>query len=240
MEKEAQVHRVETEEDSGLYKANKGRAILTRPDLFKNENWTPFHLYITVSQEVESIKDGDWFIAIDDSIQFKRPKQNSLPNDRKIIATTDKKLILKGECDCMATTYEGCSQCLEQLPQIPQSFIKEYCEQSGIDKVLVKCYFKGERCALCGFTRESNECINRKECPKNYFGGELKIKLNQDNTIIISPINEKMYSRSEVVELIKKHADFIDDTIDYDGILNSTTAIALPEWDDNTWIKENL
>lgn len=82
------------------------------------------HLYILSDEE---IKEGDWTIAGDDEI-WKAKRGDILEEEihGKIIATTDKSLVTKGECNCFATTYEGCSECLNLLPQIPQSFIEHY------------------------------------------------------------------------------------------------------------------
>lgn len=48
----------------------------------------------------------------------------------KIECSTDKALVKKHQCSCFATTYEGCSECLESIPTIPGKvileFIKEY------------------------------------------------------------------------------------------------------------------
>ena len=73
------------------------------------------HLYITVSQP---IKEGDWYIWKNQLIQANDLVgfHDSVKNDcRKIIATTDSELKI-----------DLGHLCLDSLPQVPQSFLKEF------------------------------------------------------------------------------------------------------------------
>ena len=90
-------------------------------------NCTSQHLYITVSQDVELIKEGDW---ITDGIGIikassKIVSAQGLFNRRdwkKIIATTDPRLeySVTGYTETRSRTF------YEKLPQISQSFLKEF------------------------------------------------------------------------------------------------------------------
>jgi hypothetical protein len=60
------------------------------------------------------------------------------------------------------------------------------------------------------------------------------------NTITTHLIEEKMYSREEVKNLIGQHSNFIDSNIDYDSIHASCCGVSSPEWDDEKFLKENL
>ena len=101
------------------YKVNKGLADVSQ------------HLYITVSQEVEPIKEGDWCIRLEDNHIWKVDTDIKIINRlakvkgwRKIVATTDNNLFT-GE-DIIPHT---------SLPMISQQFIKEYVDKGGIDTV---------------------------------------------------------------------------------------------------------
>ena len=228
--KEIQIHRIGTDEDSGLYKADKGRAILTRPDLFTKKDWTSQYIYATVSQEVEPIKDGDWFYNIKSNNVFHNDSGETIPKsdtEFKIIATTDKKLITGRKLMPDNTIFDPDSdwdlkygvksgfglqriQRDEKIPQFQQSFIKEYCDKGGIDK------------ALADYDIINLEIIQKFE-RKEKITCDYELKVNSDNTIIIYPLEEKMYSKAEVILLAR---DAFNDSCKY-------TCFA-------DWIKENL
>jgi len=84
------------------------------------------HLYFTSD---EDIKEGDWCIDIEVDRVFKAKFDNQ-HNYTKIIASTDPKL-----SKLIAGGGEGNAGIWEIYPQIPQSFIEEYCKQGGVDEV---------------------------------------------------------------------------------------------------------
>ena len=162
------------------------------------------NLYITDDSE---IKEGNWCIDIETNIVI-QIKWDNPHNCKKIIATTDK-LILDWDYknDILSGDFYN-----KFVPQIPKQFIEYYISEynSGrkIDKVDVE--FEGE-----------------------LYGGVYAIpKISANNEISIKPVEEKMYSREEVVELIK---DFTMST--HQLILNKN-----PQRHEiiNTWFKENL
>lgn len=51
---------------------------------------------------------------------------------------------------------------------------------------------------------------------------------------------KKLWTESEVIKLIEKHSEYIDEKIDYHSILNAPVSIPCPEWDDKAFIKKNL
>jgi len=81
-------------------------------EYLKKDNRTSHHLYFTTDEE---IKEGDPVVWND---KVERAGNNQL--GRKIIATTDPKLIKDG------------------VAQIPQAFIEKYCRVGGIDEVDVE------------------------------------------------------------------------------------------------------
>lgn len=98
-------------------------------------NYTPHNIYITTDDE---IKEGDWFIAIDSSIQIAKSNYEKLPNDKKIIATTDPELIVYVGQDYTGTVIRKNGKNYQRLPQPSKSFIEEYCKAGGIDEVDVE------------------------------------------------------------------------------------------------------
>ena len=88
----------------------------------------------------------------------------------KIIATTDPKL---RNSKYTKEELGGTTPKIYGLPQIPQSFIEEYCKVGGIDKVLVE-YMNGY--------------INNRPVSNGV------LKTDSNNCIIIHPVEEKMYS----------------------------------------------
>ena len=110
---------------------------------------------------------------------------------KKIIATTDSSLRTI-KCECLATTFEGCSQCIEILPQPSQQFIEKYIEEYNkgniITDVLVECEQKSK-----GF-------VNALKGNYNY---ENILKINPDNTITIKKVKDN-YTREEILNDIEQ------------------------------------
>lgn len=152
------------------------------------------HLYITTDDE---IKEGDWFVAIDSSIQQAKSNYEKLPSDRKIIATTDPELtVLKDVGDEFEVRWEEV-----RIAQPSKDFIEKYCKVGGIDEVDVEYNphgnakferssgFDGYRCQMCNDWFYSNK--PKCSCSE-------KIKVDSHNTITIHPIKD---SYSHVREL---------------------------------------
>lgn len=175
--------------------------------------YEPQHIYVTVSQDVESIEEGDWCICynrIERNPQLvhwsNKGTQCRAPfyKREKIIATTDPKLKLdcsclgmqdKVKCDWKCRTHKD-----YMLPQLQQSFLKEYVANPN-GEYEVEC---GEYCTYCG-----QEFCDNKNCRGH--SDVFEYDLNQDNTVNITIVEEKMYSREEVITLIKKYRsdDFV-------------------------------
>lgn len=167
----------------------------------------PQHLYITIPQDVEPLKRGDYYLCPKNIL---RQCGNSFQiGARKIIATTNKKLRIQTFRLVGGTTFPVIDI---QIPQIPQSFIKEYCDKGGIDKVLVeydKTFIRIERNVAFGIMTKR----------------KYNLKLNPDNTIIIYPLEEKMYNRKDTM-------DFAFHAIQ--------TCRQMEDIEADKWIKENL
>jgi hypothetical protein len=169
-------------------------------------------------------KEGDWFINTGSGGHptpkvYQANSENSKtfkefgphPEIRKIIATTDPKIIGKSK---ITETKNVIRHSI--FPSIPQSFIEEYCKVGGIDEVLVE------------VEKQFDDAPEGAEQPIICMGYEPK--LNPDNTIIIHPVEEKMYSRDEVEKLIKRF--YYKDLAD---VVNSDLGNGIDKW-----IEENL
>lgn len=173
------------------------------------------HLYIASNDE---IKEGNYYIANNTvfkaDIKFDRGNNPNIHKYPKIIATTDKSLTIK----CIICN-EGCSEhyhkCIKPiyLPQPSQSFIKKYCEQGGIDEVLVE-YEEDNNPNLWG----QDICI-----------APYKLKTDSHNTITIKPVKDS-WSRKEVESLLFQYAEEQHAWFSSKSEIDSF----------NNWIKENL
>jgi len=195
----AKVHMLPTEK-SLVCETNGKLYYYAQEDWFtRSTDTNPQHLYITTDEE---IKEGDWVIQQfegqdADVCQITYGEYEIAPDiQRKIISTTDPNISkigyqsgkLYGVPDIEGTKFED-----TRLPVIPQSFIEEYCKAGGIDEVLVE--YIDVMPQLNG-TRTDGKIIDEISLEPSL--NTLSVpKLNSDNTIIIHPVEEKMYSRSE-------------------------------------------
>ena len=225
MKKEANVHMLPTEDITNIVVFNDdlylNNGYIEEDDQYllgdatSNSHQEPKsafefqHLYFTTD---EKIKEGDHFYnPATNEILFASKEMLSWNSDttqehkgwRKIISSTDPKLKLCKQIDVCGKSLSGKCICPDTVPQIPQSFIEEYCNQGGIDKVDVEYWIV-----------EKEYSITKKR--------EIEIKVDSNNCIIIHPVEEKMYSKEEV---IKMFWDCHGGVLDQDQI---------------KWIKENL
>tara|TARA_R110002167_G_scaffold12588_1_gene53519 strand:- start:37 stop:645 length:609 start_codon:yes stop_codon:yes gene_type:complete len=146
------------------------------------------HLYVTISQDVEPIKKGDWRMITDKESslygQFEQKKGNLPENDQwsKIIATTDNNLF--SEDDIIPYT---------SLPRVQQSFLKEYVANSDgeyeVDYYNVMPQSNG--------TRTDGKIIDEIALD-NSLNTLQVLKLNQDNTVNITSVEEKTYTLEQI------------------------------------------
>jgi hypothetical protein len=138
---------------------------------------TAQHLYATVSQDVEAIKEDDWFTRENSSYgPFKSLGKGIAKDARKIIATTDHKLNreLNGARGETVTDI---------FPQLPQSFLKEFvANPSGRYEVEYETVTHNKGLGSWVPTFTTNE-----------------LKLNQDKTVNITSIEDKMYSNIDLM-----------------------------------------
>ncbi len=170
------------------------------------------YIYITVSQNVEPIKDGDWVFCLSTYYnnskhppeQYINPIRKWIETDnckscRKIIATTDPKLKLK-VVDYNARKQPKYNPITEEfsgkdrykhisIPQLQQSFLKEFV--ANPDREWEVEYETTYDCLCYNSQEHKNKCGGKGyevPCEDEY----LTLKLNQDNTVNITAITSKL------------------------------------------------
>jgi len=224
--KRAKVHRLPTgvthESPSYIYidRFNNDKLTYDSHQSKEHHDCTYFHLYFTTDEE---IKEGDkilWEGKIYDYQEFMSMKTPVYTDYFKIIATTDPKLL---KPQIKQVNWIG-SERIWSLPQIPQSFIEEYCKAGGIDKVLVEyeCLTSTNTIVLDFSKVTADEAIKSdRKCI------ESRLKTDSNNCIIIHPVEEKTYSRKEVESKLQKFRLY-------------SMKFGLEANVSNKWIKENL
>lgn len=197
------------------------------PDIFyKDVHY--HHLYLISDDE---IKEGDWVIANGKLGKYSIDEKNRTHDVctekgvypfkdcqyiKKVIASTDSEINGQSTiAGVLQKEYVGC---------IPESFIKAYVKANGkIDEVMV----------------EYDEVQIEDDTTKYYAEFEWfeagNLKLTDNNEVIISMVEEKMYSRSEIIALIKP---LYLKAYHEEHEQNCATYVAESSF--NAWIEENL
>lgn len=103
----------------------------------------------------------------------------------KIIATTDTSLNIKHNCECGATTFEGCSECIESLPKPSKSFVDKFISEYNKGNVITECLVEYD----CDHLQMPQKVIDI-------------LKVDKDNEITIRKIKYS-YTKDEVEKLAK-------------------------------------
>ena len=183
------------------------------------------HLYFLSDEE---IKQGDWmFHNLDEKpTQWNGEEINpSVYGYKKIIATTDKSLMIAGKCSCMKPEAGGCYQCNKNLPQPPQEFIKHYVKEYNKGNVITEVWVEYEVDWNSKLTNMEvgfieNNMYTEQEIRDSWY---TKLKINSDNTITIQKLKQQ-FSREEVINLLRLAFD-----------AGKHEAVKM-----NEWIDENL
>lgn len=174
-------------------------------------NEKKYHLYFTND---DKIKGGDWYISgLTGNILQLSDNESSFKSDKKIIATTDKSL----KSNISPYLFKNGGACKSKnfyLPQPSQAFIQKYCEQGGIDKVLVE--YEKEINYIAYYDEDNCKPI-------------FKIKTNSHNTITIKRLKDS-YTREEVESLLFQYAEDEHAWFSCKSEIDSF----------NNWIKKNL
>ena len=220
----------------------KNTSILLKQTINLEYSGAKQHLYITVPQDVEPIKEGDWQLT--NGVLTVRT-DNYHENDRKIIATTDPKLYTNEIVEEDLHMYK------KPLPQAPQSFIEEFvANPDGEYEVEYLTGHSEDRLKLnhdneVNITAVDNVLANAEIVYRKVYGacgkdtnvsGVLPSYISfweQMNSI--TSVEEKMYTREEIELLCKKA--FIDGYYQHD-INNAVGINKYSNYKD--WITKNL
>ena len=222
MKKKVKVHMIPTGDITGIVMHSTGldKIVHTKESELNadlNIGGTSQHLYLTSDEKIE---DDDWCLNLYNSphtvmqvhVGGKDWKENKKAF-RRIVATTDN-LFVK-ECQvCKINKHHryNFAQCkCKYLPQIPQSFIKQYVESGGkIDEVELEC-------------ENIQKTINYH---KDLWEDNWIIKTDSNNCVIVHPIKNS-WSREEVIDIIYKSSYVLSN-----GDMTKKYA--------DNWIKNNL
>jgi len=169
------------------------------------------HLHITVSQDVEPIKAGDWCIAMDTNIIFQVSNKdlkginNFKDLYRKIISTTDPKLtipfMINGHSGLRQREVNGVLQ-VKSIPQVQQSFLKELVANPD-GEWEVEYNTNNIHNQEVMFHEEHKEKFIEDRINgvwKSYIPLQTTLKLNQNNEVNITSVNKCLYDTPKSCE----------------------------------------
>tara|TARA_R110000782_G_scaffold58068_1_gene121542 strand:- start:426 stop:1226 length:801 start_codon:yes stop_codon:yes gene_type:complete len=266
MEQPINVVLLLTEDKANIFQCRNGQILYTENTGTNTSFSTYIHLYATVSQDVEAIKEGDFYIHMQNGggLRVRKCIGDNLPMDsRKIIATTDPKLttLLDDNC-CMCdnerrivscTTkdrFQRC-ECITLIPQVQQSFLKEFVANPD------------------GEYKIEYETKDMGHCTIKYDRYLIIVKLNQDNTVNITSLvikrpNRKEYinkkTKNQLIADLELHIDYLENTYinpvkekrynreeienlatrDFKALIPYPTNLGRIDAELKKWIKENL
>ena len=202
-------------------------------DIFYEKTMKYQHLYITSDDE---IKESDWIYCSLNKGKVYQCKNiafnnkiwnNSEDNVFKIIATTDKSLLISYRETTKFTSMDR----KKSLSQPSHKFIQAFVRAGGIDKVLVEYEFD-----------EITTRLNFKNKGLGYWtpgfskNNIYKLKTDSHNTITIKSVEEKIYTRKEVEALC--HEAYNSGYAEASGLCCGP--MQDPEENSFDWVKENL
>jgi len=205
--------------DVGAY--NTDMIVISKlPDNLKGHERPHNHIYITSD---EKIKEGDHILSkysigalyIDGKLNT--VKMLAEGKWRKIIATSDRSLKIKIPLENRTGLHVT-----KKLPNVSQDFIKAFVESDGKEDWEVE--MEGNMCN-CKVYEESDGCFHCDYTGIDYY----KLKLDSDNCVILSAVEEKMYC-GEIVDIIEKYLLYVEPEV-FKRTKRSNIY---------NWIKENL
>jgi hypothetical protein len=176
------------------------------------EYYQPQHLYILSN---DKIKEGDWigYPNLKNWVPVQYLGGDLTGGEKKIIATTDTSLIIKGECRIRSGRMVEHYPTEKSLPQIPQIFIKQFINEYNKENIVNK--------GMVEFEQRYDDNGKTSLYAKNW-----SIKLNQNNEISIL-ISSKQ-NEDEVKEFVNTNYSFFTEDTRKKMILGI-----------NSWINKN-
>ena len=186
MKERVKLHLLPTEDDGSIcVRHDKPFLFIPRVNIISpviRVTHNHFNLHATSDKE---IKEGDTYINEEGRLILHRNKL--LPKGRKVIATTDFKLTSFACNQDIGYCSEGCLGTCNSIKKFSQSFIEEYCK-NPVEEVDL------EYTAVC--CKAYNFC--NMKCRPNEF----RPTVNSNNEVIAHLIEEKMYSKQEVEQML--------------------------------------
>lgn len=201
---------------------------------------TPQYLYLLSNDKIE--KDdwvvcgkhvgqvskirGNGYLDIDDWLTIEGGGAPLIDHCKKVIASNNPMLTMCSGCRRAknSDTIYTCSCGAMTLPKFSKDFINDYAERNGSIEGVVVEYEDFEECHNYDGEHLGKDCSCR--------GGDFRhpLKLNDDNTVILSIPKKKTYTREEVIQLFE----------DYNDYLYAHQEVELPENYLDNWVDKNL
>jgi hypothetical protein len=187
-------------------------------------NCTSQHLYITISPDVEPIKEGDWYLNKYNRVSIRVTGKKAKETDRKIISTTNPKLLKEHDDSVPIPRMRDTG-----IAQLQQSFIREFVVNPDGEWEVEYVY---DVDILDEYNKEvdytGSSCIDLQD--------GLELKLNKDSTVNITSVKEKMYSKEE---MYLSAANVVNEIAANRGNSNWNMKVT-PKMIVDDWIKETL
>ena len=196
---ECQVHLIETKTNQAEiykylqtlkspigYKLSTNFTLIDKQSTYTDAKYQ--HLYVTSDEE---IIEGDWIFGIETNT-IEKANYSGIHLKRrwkKIISTTDESLKIWEERQ--GERFAG----FVNLPKPSKQFIQKYITEYNKGNVITKCLVEIGKAQISSFEDD------------NYPQYNWIIKIDSHNCITIKPVEEKSYTRAEVVELFEKFID---------------------------------
>ena len=215
MKKKVEMVMLPTKTETNIYQTNVGEVLYSETKGTNTAFKLYLYLYATVSQDVEAIEEGDWYIDDTNAIRRSTTSDKDYWEVRqdyvKVIATNDPKFTSFACNQDYGICAEECQGTCNSIKRLSLSSIKEYVSNPDGEfevEYEVEEYTSGE----------------------HQYTKTPKLKLIQDNEVEITSVERKMYSKEEVEGVLYQYAE------DEHGWFSSKSEIE----SFNNWIEENL
>jgi hypothetical protein len=235
MRKKCQVVMLPTEKASklALCKLDERKGLFYGETPSIEDDLTNQHLYLISSDDKPKFGDYCYYPGLNQVMIFDKDEIWDKDKCKKAIASTDSHLHVRDNSVYVDGKTEEILMEFH-VPDLPESFIKAYVKAGGIDEVMVEYETAGNWVQHKTSERIGQICTI---CNEYEYGGlsecncGFKLKLRDDNTVIISQIKEKTYTKEELQEIMLNFSHYINDK-------NETTIIKGATI--QRWIENNL
>jgi hypothetical protein len=141
-----------------------GKELLLPSNNVDNSKYTDhYHLYILSDDEIkehdyvyiESYKKITRVISIKENFVITMDRQCNMRDLKKIIATTNRLLHKNQDFQTIKPNSNEDKRAMQientSMPDIPDSFVREYCSKNGIDEVMIEYHDDYNNCLLLNY-----------------------------------------------------------------------------------------